>query len=110
MRTHQRILCGCLLLLAVASAFEPFMIGKIPARGNTALRADVDTEAAAEITCPQQSELGKSMELPDTYTSCGKCGAAFALTPEIMGSKSGRYVQFVAKFKTENLPRIGGTK
>jgi pyruvate/2-oxoglutarate dehydrogenase complex dihydrolipoamide acyltransferase (E2) component len=55
--------------------------------------ADASTSSSASPSPVKQSEYGKSLELPQTYASCGQCGASFALTLEAMGpGKGGRYV------------------
>ena len=97
----QRIPFACLMLFAAvlaltssmfASAFEPSM--PMSSRGRTILRAEEVTNGSSEAaTTPDQKEFGQSLELPNTYASCGQCGSSFALTLEAMGpGKGGRYV------------------
>jgi len=58
------------------------------------LRAEGEVNGDRVSTAPSQSEYGKSLELPNTYASCGQCGAAFALTLEAMGpGKGGRRME-----------------
>ena len=113
---QRRIPCFTLLWLAAAaflmmatasvSAFGPSSLASstIIRNGKTVLRADVAPSAsdaaakpaaAADGEHPKQSEYGKSLELPETYASCGQCGATYALTLEAMGpGKGGRYVSY----------------
>mmetsp|Transcript_8970 Transcript_8970/g.19380 ORF Transcript_8970/g.19380 Transcript_8970/m.19380 type:complete len:246 (-) Transcript_8970:166-903(-) len=109
---QRRIPCFTLLWLAAAafslmmstqtspvvSAFAPS--STIVRNGRTVLRADVAPSADAAPTPaasgehPKQSEYGKSLELPETYASCGQCGATYALTLEAMGpGKGGRRME-----------------
>ena len=105
--THRRITSSNVLLLAtiltislsiLASAFEPCLpnrdvVRKVFRNEKTMLRAEGEVNGDTVSTAPSQSEYGKSLELPNTYASCGQCGAAFALTLEAMGpGKGGRYV------------------
>ena len=46
--------------------------------------------AVTTTTTVTQADLGEVTELPNTYVSCGQCGAAYAITAEIMGRP--RYV------------------
>lgn len=41
--------------------------------------------AVTTTTTVTQADLGEVTELPNTYVSCGQCGAAYAITAEIMG-------------------------
>lgn len=64
--------------------------------GNASASASgsTSTGGAATGAVPKQSEYGQSLELPDTYASCGQCGATFALTLEAMGpGKGGRRME-----------------
>ncbi len=83
-----------------ASAFEPAM--PMNSRGRIVLRAEEETNGsigADSSTIPQQKDFGQSLELPDTYASCGQCGSSFALTLEAMGpGKGGRYVSFTTDY------------
>lgn len=105
---HRRIHGAYLLLLAVvlaltASAFEPSTPPRrgrvITGQGKTVLGADADAGGGSgsgntENAFPFQSEYGKSLELPNTYASCGVCGVSFALTQEAMGpAKGGRRME-----------------
>lgn len=83
----------------IASAFEPAM--PMSHRGRIILRAEGETNGSAASAGPEQKEFGQSLELPDTYASCGQCGAAYALTLEAMGpGKGGRYVAtFATNYK-----------
>ena len=87
------------------SAFEPWLPQNGRARTvfrneKTELRADGNVNGNSVAAGPDQSEYGKSLELPNTYASCGQCGAAFALTLEAMGpGKGGRYVIHVTTRK-----------
>jgi len=106
--THpaRRIPCALLWLTALVvilsavsvSAFNPNVpsaYNTVIRNGKTVLRADVaisasDTKASnSDSDYPKQSEYGKSLELPDTYASCGQCGATYALTLEAMGPGNG---------------------
>lgn len=111
MNAYQRIpRAGLLLLLAAflalstsVAAFNPSMPGGGGSnkssggnQGNTLVKADappVNGGAAATTSpssaAPKQSEYGKSLELPDTYASCGQCGSTYALTQEAMGEGRG---------------------
>ena len=46
--------------------------------------------AVTTTTTVTQADLGEVTELPNPYVSCGQCGAAYAITAEIMGRP--RYV------------------
>lgn len=101
--THRRISRSFVLLFATAlaislsnfaSAFELCLPHHAKARNvfrneQTVLRADGDVNGGSGAAAPVQSEYGKSLELPNTYASCGQCGAAFALTLEAMGPGRG---------------------
>jgi hypothetical protein len=96
----RRIPCSLLLLVAVliaalsstVSAFNPSMPSsssstpRAPSAA-TVLNADADIDSVDSV--PLQSEYGKSLELPETYASCGQCGSTYALTLEAMGPGSG---------------------
>ena len=111
MRQYQRIPCTFLLLLAavlalsssmMASAFEPAM--PFSSRGRIILRAEGEANGSTASAGPQQKDFGQSLELPDTYASCGQCGASYALTLEAMGpGKGGRYVTTFATKSIEVL-------
>jgi len=81
------------------SAFGPFLPHHSSTRNffrneKTELRVDGDVNGNSVAAGPDQSEYGKSLELPNTYASCGQCGAAFALTLEAMGpGKGGRRME-----------------
>lgn len=75
-----------------ASAFEPAM--PMNSRGRIILRAEEGTNGSAgaesaSAPAPQQKDFGQSLELPNTYASCGQCGTSFALTLEAMGPGRG---------------------
>eukprot|EP00535_Pseudo-nitzschia_heimii_P005984 CAMPEP_0197180592 /NCGR_PEP_ID=MMETSP1423-20130617/5151_1 /TAXON_ID=476441 /ORGANISM="Pseudo-nitzschia heimii, Strain UNC1101" /LENGTH=234 /DNA_ID=CAMNT_0042630691 /DNA_START=203 /DNA_END=907 /DNA_ORIENTATION=- len=105
--THRRIPSACMLLFAVTlaitssifvSAFGPFLPHHSSGRNfrneKTELRVDGEVNGNSVEAGPDQSEYGKSLELPDTYASCGQCGASFALTLEAMGpGKGGRRME-----------------
>eukprot|EP00536_Pseudo-nitzschia_multiseries_P016603 jgi/Psemu1/263734/estExt_Genewise1Plus.C_11620007 len=118
MTTHapRRIPCALLLWLAAllfvsavsVSAFNPSAPSSIVRNGKTFLRADVAVSASdatassgdsnsnndSNSNSVKQSEYGKSLELPDTYASCGQCGSTYALTLEAMGpGKGGRRME-----------------
>ena len=95
--TYQRIPCAILLLLAAVLALTSAFQAPKPYKRTTVLRADVEVNGSGtsrdSVFIPQQKDFGQSLELPDTYASCGQCGASFALTLEAMGpGKGGRYV------------------
>jgi len=94
-RTYMLLLATTLTIASsiFASAFEPSLphhgVARTVLRNEkTVLRADVDGDVNGN-TIEDQSEYGKSLELPRTYSSCGQCGAAFALTLEAMGPGRG---------------------
>lgn len=85
---------------STVSAFNPSMPSstsatpRTPSAAATVLNADADVDSVDNDRAPMQSEYGKSLELPETYASCGQCGSTYALTLEAMGPGSGgRYVQ-----------------
>lgn len=93
--TYQRIPCAILLLLAAVLALTSAFQAPKPYKRTTVLRADVEVNESEtsrdSVFLPQQKDFGQSLELPDTYASCGQCGASFALTLEAMGpGKGGR--------------------
>jgi len=95
MAQYQRIPCAFLLLLAAvlaltSSAFEPAI--PMSSRGRIILRAEEETNGSTQSV--QQKDFGQSVELPNTYASCGQCGATYALTLEAMGpGKGGRRME-----------------
>ncbi len=109
MRQYQRIPCSFLLLVAAvfalsssmfASAFVPAM--PMSNSGRIILRAEGETNGSTATDGPQQKDFGQTLELPDTYASCGQCGANYALTLEAMGpGKGGRYVNCFATKSTQ---------
>jgi predicted Zn finger-like uncharacterized protein len=52
-----------------------------PSSSSTSLNADV------------QAEYGKSLEMPQTYATCGQCGSSYALTEDDLGSGKGRRLE-----------------
>ena len=43
-----------------------------------------------QLQMSQQAEYGQSLEMPDTYASCGRCQTVYAITENDLGNGRGR--------------------
>jgi hypothetical protein len=44
------------------------------------------------LNAGKQAEYGKSLELPSTYVTCGRCGSSYSLHADDLEGGKGRYV------------------
>lgn len=105
MKLSTTLLAACAIGAASAFHASPAAVRKSPTAAAAALKmSTVEADASASSPSPggeanvargeRQKLYGESLEMPKTYVRCGRCGAAYALQPDDLGTRGkGRRVE-----------------